>query len=96
MTNPNTKKSAATAEAAAKAETPIWSRVEELSMKFALLEAMLIHTCGESFEAFDGLDDDQRDVYLSQCFRIASAARVEAINTMEAALNIERAATATA
>lgn len=96
MANPNTPRAATIAAPTANAEKPIWARVEELGQQFALLEAMLGHTCGGSFESFEGLDDDQRDVYLSQCFRIASAARVEAINTMEAALEAARATAETA
>jgi hypothetical protein len=95
MTNPNTPRAATVAASTAIAEKPIWARVEELSQKLALLEAMLGHTCGGSYESFDDLDDDQRDAYLSQCFLIASAARVEAINTMEAAMKAARTTAAT-
>jgi hypothetical protein len=96
MTKPLTKKISATVAAVPQPETPIWSQVEQLSLKLALLEAMLFNTSGAASEGFNEMDEEQRDVYLNHCAGIASAARVEAICIMEAARDAARTAPATA
>lgn len=96
MTNPNTKKSTTTAAAAARAESPIWSQVEQLSLKLAALEVLLFNATGEACESFNALHEEQRDVYLSHCAEMATAAKAEANRITNAALALSRAATATA
>lgn len=96
MTNPNTKKSTATAAAAARAESPIWSQVEQLSLKLAALEVLLFNATGEACDSFNALDEAQREVYLSHCAEMATAAKAEAKRITDAALAISRGATATA
>jgi hypothetical protein len=96
MTNPNTKKSAATAATAAQAESPIWSQVEQLSLKLGALEALLFNTSGASCESFNDMDEEQRDAYLSHCADMASAAKAEAKRITNAALALSQTARATA
>ena len=95
MTNRTPKKPAATA-VAAPSGAPIWFQVEQLSQKLALLDAMLLNTCGAACESFHDMDEEQRDVYLAHCASIANAARNEAVCIMEAAQDQCRAAAATA
>lgn len=95
MTNRTPKKPVATAAKDVPADAPIWSRVEQLGLKLALLDAMLLNTCGAACESFNDMDEEQRDVYLAHCAGIAHAARNEAVCIMEAALDESRAAAAT-
>lgn len=96
MTKPLTKKISATVATVPQAETPIWYQVEQLSLKLALLSAMLCNTSGAASEGFNELDDEQRDIYLNHCADIALAARNESIYIMEAARNAARTAPAAA
>lgn len=95
MTNPNTKKSAATAATAAQAESPIWSQVEQLSLKLGVLEALLLNTNGLACESFNDMEEDTRDAYLSHCADLAIAAKAEATRITEAALALAHTAKAT-
>lgn len=92
MTNPTTKKSAATAATAAQAENPIWSQVEQLSLKLGTLEVLLFNATGEAFESFNALDDQQREVYLSHCADLATTAKNEANRITDVMVHAARAA----
>lgn len=96
MTNPNTRKSAATAATTAQSDNPIWSQVEQLSLKLGALEVLLFNATGEACESFNALDEEQREIYLSHCADMATAAKAEAKRITSAALTLSRGATATA
>lgn len=92
MTKPN----AATTAPSTQEEDPIWSQVEQLSLKLGVLEALLFNASGGSCGSFNDMDEEQRDAYLSHCADMASAAKAEAKRITEAALDITRSAKATA
>lgn len=96
MTNPKTKQSTNTAATAAQADSPIWARVEQLSLKLGTLEALLINTNGAASDSFHEMEEHQIDAYLSHCADLAIAAKGEAICIAESARDIARAAKAPA
>lgn len=95
MTNPKAKRSAAPA-ATTLHQNPIWSQVEQLSLKLGALEVLLFNATGEAFESFNAMDEQQRDVYLSHCAELATSTKAEAQRITRAALDMASAAGVTA
>lgn len=95
MTNPKAQRSAAPA-ATTLHQDPIWSQVEQLSLKLGALEVLLFNATGDACESFNAMDEQQREVYLSHCAELATAAKVEAKRITSAAVSLARGATTTA
>lgn len=96
MNRAKTKESPATSAAAVQTDDPIWSQIEQLSLKLGALEVLLFNATGEACDSFNALDEEQREVYLSHCAEMATAAKAEAKRIAHAAMGNSNTDTATA
>ena len=59
-------------------QKPIWERVDDLSGKLAMLEALLVNTCGAARETFASMNENLHDWYLTHCANLAQECKLEA------------------
>ena len=60
-----------------------WMQMDDLQSQLLKLDALIAHTCGESFEAFDSLNEEAKGWYLMQLSDLVRQCKEDAARITE-------------